>query len=105
VRPKFSAGSNKIYSFIGHPFPAPRTDPEVIAEVTGLSDRRDSEHSEEETEEKSAPACFSDAISALAGLKGCLCTRQMGEADEGCLLCEAGETRRKQTTLDSFLSK
>jgi hypothetical protein len=30
-------------------------DSEITAEVTGLSDQRDSEHSEEETEEKSAP--------------------------------------------------
>jgi hypothetical protein len=41
-----------------------RTDSEIKAEVTGLSDNSDSEHSEEETEEKSAPPSFSDAISA-----------------------------------------
>jgi hypothetical protein len=55
-------------------------------------------HSDEETEKKSAPLSFNDAISALATLKGYLCARQMSEADEGCLswlerlLCEAGET-------------
>jgi hypothetical protein len=32
-----------------------RTDSEIIAEVTGLSDHSDSEHSEEETDEEFAP--------------------------------------------------
>jgi hypothetical protein len=86
-----------------------RTRSEIIAEVTGLADRRDSEHSEEEAENKSAPPSFSDAISALATLQGYLCALQMSEADEGCLrrierlLYEAGETRWKQTILDSSL--
>jgi hypothetical protein len=50
VRPKFWVRSNKISSLTRHPFSAPRTDLEIIAQVTGLS-----EHSEEETGEKSAP--------------------------------------------------
>jgi hypothetical protein len=111
VRPQFSVRSNKIYSLIRHAFSAPRTDSEIIAEVAGLLDHSDSEHSEEEDEDKSDPPSLSDAISASATLKGYLCTRQMNEADEGCLsrigrlLYEAGETRGKQTTLDSLLSE
>jgi hypothetical protein len=108
VRPKFSVRSTNIYSFIRHPFLAPRTDSEIIAEVTGLSDHSDSEHSEEQREAKSAPPSFSDIISAFAIWKGCLCTRQTSEADERCLsqirlLYEAGGTRRKQTALDSLI--
>jgi hypothetical protein len=57
-----------------------RTGSEIIAKVTRLSD-----HSEEETEEQSTPPSFSDAISALATLKGHLCTQQRNEADVGCL--------------------
>jgi hypothetical protein len=80
--------------------------------MTGLWDQSDSEHSEEQAEEKSARPSFSAAISALATLKGYLCIRQMGEADEAflsrierLLYNEAGETRSEQETLDSFLSK
>jgi hypothetical protein len=108
VRPKLSVRSNKIYSLIRHPSSAPRTDSEIIAEVIGLSDHSDSEHSEEGTEEKSAPPYFSDAISALATLKGYLCSRQMNEGEEGCLsrierlLYETADTRCKQDNPRQF---
>jgi hypothetical protein len=65
-----------------------RTDSEIIAEVTGLWDHSASEQSEKDTEEESAPPpppTPRDAISAVGILNGYLCTRQMSEADEGCL--------------------
>jgi hypothetical protein len=62
-----------------------RADSEIIAEISLLSDHSDSEHSEEETEEEFTSPSTSDAISALAVLKGYLCTRQMSKADEWCL--------------------
>jgi len=88
-----------------------RTYSEIVAEVTGLWDHSDSEHSEEETEEESAPPSPQWCNFCLGNFKR-LPVHSTNErsgwrvhvADTASVI-QAGVTRRKLTALDSFLSK